>query len=138
MSNISRRDFLKITTNALLTISGFIGLGALLRFLDYQTEPPPKTEFDIGPAADFPIGSHVLADIPAILFHNANGFTALSLVCTHLGCTVEQKDNGFACPCHGSLYDDKGNVLRGPAENSLRMLQVETTSSGHLIIHTGR
>ena len=48
MSNLSRRDFFKLITTALLTISGALGIGALFRFLDYQTEPPVKTEFDIG------------------------------------------------------------------------------------------
>jgi cytochrome b6-f complex iron-sulfur subunit len=120
-----------------LTISGALGVGALFRFLDFQTEPPVKTEFDLGPAANYPIGSHsFVPDVPAILIHNQNGFSALSLVCTHLGCTVEQKDSGFACPCHGSLYDASGNVLRGPAQKSLRVLRVEQNAAGNLILHT--
>jgi cytochrome b6-f complex iron-sulfur subunit len=105
--------------------------------LNYQTEPPVKTEFNIGPAENYPIGSRsLIQDVPAILFHSQNGFSALSLVCTHLGCTVQQKDNGFACPCHGSQYDANGNVLRGPAQKSLRSLRVEITSDQHLILHT--
>jgi cytochrome b6-f complex iron-sulfur subunit len=137
MSNLSRRDFFKFMTTALLTISGALGIGALFRFLNYQTEPPVKTEFDLGSAENYPIGSRSLIQaVPAILFHSQNGFSALSLVCTHLGCTVEQKDNGFACPCHGSRYDSNGNVLRGPAQKSLRSLRVEITSDQHLILHT--
>ncbi len=137
MSDLSRRDFFKLITTALLTISGALGIGALFRFLDYQTEPPVKTEFDIGPAENYPIGSRsLISDVPAILIHNSNGFLALSLVCTHLGCTVEQKDNGFACPCHGSRYDANGNVLRGPAQKPLRSLRVEITSNNDLVLHT--
>ncbi|MBI3739995.1 MAG: ubiquinol-cytochrome c reductase iron-sulfur subunit [Chloroflexi bacterium] len=137
MSDFSRRDFIKITTTTLLTISGLLGLDALFRFLDYQTEPPAKTEFDLGPASNYPIGSRsFVPDVPAFLIHDQNGFSALSLVCTHLGCTVEQKDNGFACPCHGSLYDASGNVLRGPAQKSLRVLRVEVSANGNLILHT--
>ncbi len=137
MSEINRRDFLKIATTTLLTVSGALGIDALLRFLDYQTEPPVKTEFDLGPAANYPIGSRSLVpDVPALLIHTQNGFSALSLVCTHLGCTVEQKDDGFACPCHGSLYNASGNVLRGPAQKPLRVLRVEVNSAGNLILHT--
>ena len=137
MSDLTRRDFLRLATTALLTISGALGVGALFRFLDYQTEPPVKTEFDLGPAVNYPIGSRSLVpDVPALLIHNQNGFSALSLVCTHLGCTVEQKDNGFACPCHGSRYDANGNVLRGPAQKSLRALRVEVNSNGNLILRT--
>jgi cytochrome b6-f complex iron-sulfur subunit len=137
MSKINRRDFLKIATTALLTVSGALGIGALFRFLDYQTEPPVKTEFDLGPAVNYPIGSRSLvADVPALLIHSQSGFSALSLVCTHLGCTVEQKNDGFACPCHGSLYNASGNVLRGPAQKPLRVLRVEANSAGNLILHT--
>ena len=137
MSNLSRRDFFKLITTALLTISGALGIGALFRFLNYQTEPPVKTEFDIGPAENYPIGSRsLIPDVPALLIHNQSGFSALSLVCTHLGCTVEQRDTDFACPCHGSRYDANGNVLRGPAQKSLRSLRVEITSDQHLILHT--
>src|ERR1700690_404404 len=128
MSNLSRRDFFKLITTALLSISGALGMGALFRFLNYETEPPVKTKFDIGPAENYPIGSRsLIPDVPAVLIHNQNGFSALSLVCTHLGCTVEQKADGFACPCHGSRYDANGNVLRGPAQKALRSLRVETT-----------
>jgi cytochrome b6-f complex iron-sulfur subunit len=137
MPEISRRDFFKFITTALLTISGALGIAALFRFLDHQTEPPAKTAFDIGLVSSYPIGSRsVVADVPAILIHNQNGFIALSLVCTHLGCTVEQKGNGFACPCHGSQYDANGTVLRGPAQKPLRSLRVEITSDQHLILHT--
>ena len=137
MPDLSRRDFFKLITTALLALSGTLGLGALFRFLNVQTEPPVKTAFDIGPADNYPEGSRsLIADIPAMLSHNRGGFTALSLVCTHLGCTVEQKAGGFACPCHGSRYDANGNVLQGPAQKPLRMLRVEITADKHLVLHT--
>ena len=137
MPGLSRRDFLKLATAALLTASGLLGLGGLFRFLDFETEPPRKTEFDLGPASAYPIGSHtLLADIPAVLFHHEYGFSALSLVCTHLDCTVEEEANGFDCPCHGSRYDENGKVLRGPTQESLHSLRVETTDDGRLIVHT--
>ena len=137
MSNLSRRDFFKLITTTLLTISGALGIDALFRFLNYQTEPPAKTEFDVGLTESYPIGSRsLIPDVPAFLIHNENGFSALSLICTHLGCTIGQKDNGFACPCHGSRYDVDGNVLRGPAQKPLRSLRVEITSDQHVILHT--
>lgn len=48
-------------------------------------------------------------------------------ICTHLGCiptgnTPTQnrgKYGGWACPCHGSLYDTSGRVRRGPAPLNL-------------------
>jgi Rieske Fe-S protein len=137
MPELTRRDFLKFTTTALLTVSGLLGLDALFQFLDYQTEPAPKTEFDLGPASDYPPGSQtVIPDVPALLTHNPDGFTVLSLICTHLGCTVWQDTQGLTCPCHGSRYDEKGNVLQGPAKKPLAALRVELTAAGNLILHT--
>lgn len=46
---------------------------------------------------------------------------ALSLACTHMGCTVRpaEGDDGLACPCHGSRFDASGAVVRGPAKAPL-------------------
>ena len=46
--------------------------------------------------------------------------------CTHLGCTFPWNpiDQEFQCPCHGSRYDTKGNVVRGPAPLPLKLTQV--------------
>ncbi|HUX78176.1 MAG TPA: ubiquinol-cytochrome c reductase iron-sulfur subunit [Alphaproteobacteria bacterium] len=48
-------------------------------------------------------------------------------ICTHLGCIPtgnkptqnRGKYGGWACPCHGSLYDTSGRVRRGPAPLNL-------------------
>ena len=128
MSEISRRDFLKLVRDGFLYLSGALALGGFLRFLDFDPNPAPKTEFDLGPTSDYPLGSRtVLSEPPAVLLHNENGFSALSLVCTHLGCTVENNTEGFACPCHGSRFDKDGNVLHGPANQHLHSLRVEIT-----------
>jgi cytochrome b6-f complex iron-sulfur subunit len=137
MSDLNRRDFLKLTAACLLTTSGLLGLGGLLRFLGYVTEPAQTTEFDLGLASNYPVGSRtVLSNIPALLIHTESGFSALSLVCSHLGCTVEAKEDGFACPCHGSLYAKDGNLLRGPAVQRLPTLRIEITADENLILHT--
>lgn len=137
MPEITRRDFLKISTAGLLTASGFLGLGTLIRFFSHVTEPASQTDFDLGPASNYPVGSRtMIPDVPALLIHTENGFSALSLICTHLGCTVESKGDGFICPCHGSLYAKDGTVLRGPAVKHLAAMRVEITSDEKLILHT--
>ena len=137
MSSLSRRDFLKLTSQALLAASGLLGLGGLFRFLSYQTGQPPPTKFDLGPAANYLPGSRtVMLNIPAVLLHTKRGYSALSMACTHLNCTVDAKETGFACPCHGSKFDMQGALLRGPAQKPLRSLRVEQTAEGKLILYT--
>ena len=136
MSKPSRRDFLKLATTGLLSAAGLMGLGGIIRFLDYESDPPRNTLLDAGSASQYPAGSRtVLPQVPALLIAKPDGFTALSLVCTHLGCTVEQDGSGFRCPCHGSRYDAQGTVERGPARQSLRQLRVEVSSQGHVLVH---
>lgn len=53
------------------------------------------------------------------------GKKALSLTCTHQGCTVSKQEDGkYLCPCHGALYDENGKVLTGPAKRDLAQYQV--------------
>lgn len=135
MKKLSRREFLRLASNSLLSLSGLVGLGGLIRFLSFEMDPQPPSQYDLGPAGDYPPGSQtVLMHIPAVLMHNHDGYLALSLVCTHLGCTVEQKDGQYECPCHGSKYDGAGYVARGPSSTALKKLRVEVNDAGNVIL----
>ena len=139
MPTLNRRDFLKLAASGLLSTSGIFALGGLLRYLSHPANPAPPTEFDLGPAENYPPGSRiVVAEGSALLIHDENGFHALSLACTHLGCTVEAKGDDFLCPCHGSRFDAEGKPQNGPAAKPLRRLQVEPTAAGHLLLHTAQ
>jgi cytochrome b6-f complex iron-sulfur subunit len=50
----------------------------------------------------------------------------ISAVCSHLGCTVnwDKEQQAFVCPCHGSRYDNLGQVTHGPAPRSLTRVSV--------------
>ncbi|MBI5295102.1 MAG: Rieske (2Fe-2S) protein [Chloroflexi bacterium] len=137
MTNLSRRDFLKLARAGFLWLSGALTLGGLIRFLDFEPNPAPKTEFDLGPAANYPLPSRtLLADPPAVLWHTESGFSAMSLACTHLGCTLEDGADGFTCPCHASRFDADGRVTHGPAAQPLSALRIEMTDDNNLILHT--
>jgi len=110
-SNLSRRDLFKLIRTLILWACALLGLGGLVRFLDTRTQPDPETDFDAGPADGFADASRtILPQVPAVVIKDAGGFSALSLVCTHLDCTVETRPDGFACPCHGSPFDPQGRL----------------------------
>ena len=136
MNKLSRRDFIKLSTNALFGLGGLLGLGGLVRYFSYYP-PEAPVEFDLGDIANFPVGSHTIrSDIPAIIYNVDGEIIACSLVCTHLGCTVAESATGFDCPCHGSRFDENGNVLAGPAQKPLKTLRVEILEGGMLKLHT--
>ncbi|MFC1826219.1 ubiquinol-cytochrome c reductase iron-sulfur subunit [Thermodesulfobacteriota bacterium] len=58
---------------------------------------------------------------------------ALGMACTHLGCTLNASPEGFACPCHGSVFNNRGAVLRGPADRPLPRYTVKERGD-HIII----
>ena len=74
-------------------------------------------DFEPGTVTAFPRGGFYLSRLAD------GGFLALSRKCTHLGCTVPwiEKEKKFACPCHASVYDIKGDVLESPATRALDM-----------------
>jgi Rieske Fe-S protein len=136
MSNVSRRDFLKLARDGFLTLSGVLAFLGFLRFLDYEPNPATQTKFDIGSPDDYPSSSRtILPEVPALLIHTESGFSALSLTCTHLGCTLEPDAEGFACPCHNSRFDADGKVTHGPAAKHLQTLRVELTAENRLTLH---
>jgi Rieske Fe-S protein len=135
MKDLSRRDFIKLSTNALFGLSGIIGLGGLFRYFNYYPTEAP-VEFDLGDIANFPVGSRtVRSDIPAVIYNKGGEIIAYSLVCTHLGCTIAENGAEFDCPCHGSRFDENGDVLKGPAQKPLKNLRVEILEDKTLRLH---
>ena len=115
----SRRKF--ITTLTLLLASG----GLLVRYLTPVTSGKRRV-LASAVAADVPTGGAlVFRTERLVLMKDDTGFYALSLICTHLGCTVTVTEDALSCPCHGSRFDRQGRVLSGPATRSLTRMQVE-------------
>jgi nitrite reductase/ring-hydroxylating ferredoxin subunit len=125
--SLSRRSFLSWLVKGSLAGSALLGLGALGRFISFQNEENPPSQYDLGPATNYPIASRIPALVAqAIVIHNEQGFSALSLVCPHLGCRV-----------NGSRFQPDGSLRNGPASRPMAFLRVEVNADGHLILYTG-
>lgn len=65
---------------------------------------------------------------PAMLIHHDDdSWTALTAVCTHLGCTAgyEAETKRIFCPCHAGVYDPKtGANIAGPPPKPLTKYNV--------------
>ena len=70
-----------------------------------------------------------------IVLLSAEGPRVFSSSCPHLGCSVswDPADNIFKCPCHGAMFNAKGEVIRGPAAAPLESLPFEV-KDGKLIV----
>lgn len=87
-----------------------------------------ETIIEAGPVAKFPLNS-VTAFIRGKFYLcrlEDGGFLAVSRKCTHLGCTVPwlDKEKKFACPCHASAFDIKGEVINPPAPRPLDLYRL--------------
>ena len=45
----------------------------------------------------------------------------VDIVCPHMGCELawNPDEHSWDCPCHGSRFDSKGNLLNGPAQGGI-------------------
>lgn len=70
---------------------------------------------------------------------DGNGIYAMSLVCTHQGCDIASSGSvSFSrvhCDCHGSEFNNQGQVLLGPASRPLPHLLVTKDAANGLTIH---
>lgn len=55
-------------------------------------------------------------------------------ICTHLGCVPNKTGNGWLCPCHGSVYDNSGRILSGPAPKNLILPPYHFVSDEKILI----
>ncbi len=61
----------------------------------------------------------------AVFAAEIGGDRALSLTCTHQGCTVGcADDKSWSCPCHGASYNSDGTLKNGPAKRSLPQYKI--------------
>jgi Rieske Fe-S protein len=71
-----------------------------------------------------------------VVARDATGVYAMSAVCTHAGCLLDDSSstiaNGLYCPCHGSTFDGSGSVTNGPARSPLQHYAVTIAADGSM------
>lgn len=114
----SRRRFLATLTTLFAVVAG------AWRFLSPRIG---RREIILStPVGEVPSeGALIYRDARVAVVRDDGKLYALSLICTHLGCTVTVTPADIVCPCHGSRFDRQGRVLRGPAARPLRRYRVE-------------
>jgi Rieske Fe-S protein len=123
---MKRRGFLDLLLKLSGTTLGAFVLYPVVRFLVPPKVPEAVTRRVVAATRDalapgsfkiFPFGSQ-----PGILIRTREGdFRALSAVCTHLGCTVQYKNDERViwCACHNGIYDLDGRNVSGPPPRPL-------------------
>lgn len=134
----SRGDFLKMLV---VGLGGLMTVAVGLPVVGFILKPIFKTITPVwrgvGKAESFKIGETVAvtylhadplpwAGVTAkaaawLRRDSADGFTAFSISCTHLGCPVRWRPDArlFMCPCHGGVYYEDGTVAAGPPPRPL-------------------
>ncbi len=134
---LDRRDFLNAIATAALAVAGVGAAVVTVEYLSPNVLFEPPTSFRIGVPENyamdsvtyFPEQQVYIVRIPA-------GFSALSAICTHLGCITQWNPSLdlIACPCHGSRFAKDGAVEHGPAPRPLEHFAMRIMPDGTLMV----
>ncbi|HYY92400.1 MAG TPA: Rieske 2Fe-2S domain-containing protein [Candidatus Dormibacteraeota bacterium] len=137
----SRKQFLK----SMIVFAGVVAITAAFSLIGQSRPSLPTTttsSLPVGAVANTsqvqagsPIYFEYPAGYPNILMMKGDGsLIALSMLCTHVCCQLSYDSSGnqLFCQCHGSLFDENGIVLQGPAILALPEVRFTTDSKGNV------
>jgi len=135
---ITRRSMLAWLSSVGLFGSAVISIISNLVFIKPRATYGQPNRFNIGKPDEFPSGTRIAMEEHRIcIIRDGDKMCAISTTCTHLGCIVAPSETGFACPCHGSRFDQDGNVTGGPAPKPLPWYKVTLAPNGEIEIDKG-
>lgn len=138
-----RRLFLKAALSFLV-----LAWGSVAAYPFYQYLNPPASEDEADQISTISLGSpdgippesaknFKFGSKPAIIYRDAEGeFHAYSAVCTHLGCTVQYKEQkkNIICACHGGIYEAAtGKNIAGPPPKPLPKFNVSVENNDVIV-----
>jgi len=136
---LNRRQFLAKSALAAAALAAIEGCG------DGEIGAPPVAlgqgvTVNLG---DFPAlaSTGVLVDIGherAVIRTGTSSFLGLSRICTHQQCEAFVRNNRIECDCHGSIFSNTGDVIRGPSTGEsirpLDKLNVQFNASANTLV----
>jgi cytochrome b6-f complex iron-sulfur subunit len=132
-----RRTFCKACIGCLGAGSvGAVGY-PVVTFLSFPRRLDTEKPFEV-PLAQLPAGQARYARVrgrPIVVVVSEQGPLVLSASCTHLGCSViwEAAEAVFRCPCHGAIFDVRGDVVSGPVNVPLEQIPFDVRD-GKIIV----
>jgi cytochrome b6-f complex iron-sulfur subunit len=137
-NEMDRRNFLNGIAGAAISIAAVGAAAVSIEYLSPNVLFEPPTSFTIGPPETYPLNSVTLMlEQQIYVVRTSAGFSALSAICTHLGCITRWDPNIdlIACPCHGSRFKKDGTVAHGPAPRPLPHFAMRIMPDGDLMVN---
>ena len=133
-----RRRFLRLMGKGSVVLAFLIQIAAAARAFVPNVLYEPSRRFKLRKPKDYAPGVTFNADRRLFVLRDEDNFHVISSVCTHLGCTVQwrQDERRFDCPCHGSRFREDGTVISGPAPRPLEWYAVTLSPDGYLEVDT--
>jgi cytochrome b6-f complex iron-sulfur subunit len=142
---MGRRQFLVNLVLGWVTFAAAVGGGltALFAFIVPRVDFTRVEVFKAGPPGNFPpktVDESFKTSRKVWMVNDGQKIFALSVVCTHLGCTPNwmESERKFKCPCHGSGFTIQGKNFEGPAPFWLRRYEVSLAEDGQIVVNKGR
>ncbi len=134
---LDRRDFLNAIATAALAVAGVGAAVVTVEYLSPNVLFEPPTSFRIGVPENYAMDSVTyFPEQQVYIVRVPAGFSALSAICTHLGCITQWNPSLdlIACPCHGSRFAKDGAVEHGPAPRPLEHFAMRIMPDGTLMV----
>ncbi len=105
---------------------------------------PFKTQLNDHGQAEIPVSMFVETNLQIvrvkeleydIVLHKEQdeNYTALLMKCTHFDNALYLTGDGMRCSLHGSEFDTRGNILKGPAEIPLQQFETQRLENNIII-----
>ncbi len=134
---MNRRDFIKNSCTACLSVTVLSSLASSCTSIRYTGGKLGKdgitlnkAEFKIKQKGSIAYSSFIIVRNDALKYpicvyrYNDTEYTALWMKCTHQGAELQALGDVLHCPAHGSEFNNKGQVINGPADSNLRAFPV--------------